>query len=34
MKTKTESKRQAILKAAAEVFREVGFDACFHVGYP
>jgi AcrR family transcriptional regulator len=26
MKTKTESKRQAILKAAAEVFREVGFD--------
>ena len=26
MKTKTESKRQAILKAAAEVFREVGFE--------
>jgi len=26
MKTKTESKRQAIIKAAAEVFREVGFD--------
>src|SRR5580700_4792842 len=26
MKTKTESKRQAILQAAAEVFREVGFD--------
>src|SRR5208282_6077152 len=26
MKTKTESKRQAIIKAAAEVFREVGFE--------
>ena len=26
MKTKTESKRQAILKGAAEVFREVGFE--------
>src|ERR1700733_12055919 len=26
MKSKTESKRQAIIKAAAEVFREVGFD--------
>jgi hypothetical protein len=26
MKTKTESKRLAILKAAADVFREVGFD--------
>jgi AcrR family transcriptional regulator len=26
MKTKTESKRQAILQAAADVFREVGFD--------
>src|SRR5271165_6654068 len=26
MKTKTESKRQAILKAATEVFREVGFE--------
>ena len=26
MKTKTESKRQAILKAAAEIFREVGFE--------
>jgi AcrR family transcriptional regulator len=26
MKTKTESKRQAIIKAAAEVFRAVGFD--------
>src|ERR1700720_4258337 len=26
MKTKTESKRQAIIQAAAEVFREVGFD--------
>jgi AcrR family transcriptional regulator len=26
MKTKTESERQAIIKAAAEVFREVGFD--------
>jgi AcrR family transcriptional regulator len=26
MKSKTESKRQAILKAAAEVFREVGFE--------
>jgi AcrR family transcriptional regulator len=26
MKTKTESKRQAIINAAAEVFREVGFD--------
>src|SRR5579863_451560 len=26
MKTKTEAKRQAIIKAAAEVFREVGFD--------
>ena len=26
MKTKTESKRQAILKAAADVFREVGFE--------
>ncbi|HLW24534.1 MAG TPA: TetR/AcrR family transcriptional regulator [Steroidobacteraceae bacterium] len=26
MKTKTESKRQAIIKAAAEVFREFGFD--------
>ena len=26
MKTKTETKRQAILKAAAEVFREVGFE--------
>jgi AcrR family transcriptional regulator len=26
MKTKTESKRQAILKAAAEVFQEVGFE--------
>jgi AcrR family transcriptional regulator len=26
MKTKTESKRQAIIPAAAEVFREVGFD--------
>src|ERR1035438_9432826 len=26
MKTKTESKRQAILQAAAEVFREVGFE--------
>ena len=26
MKTKTEAKRQAILKAAAEVFREVGFE--------
>ena len=26
MKTKTESKRRAILKAAAEVFREVGFE--------
>ena len=26
MKTKTEEKRQAILKAAAEVFREVGFE--------
>ena len=26
MKTKTESKRQAIIKAAAEVFREVGYD--------
>jgi len=26
MKTKTESKRQAILQAAAEVFRDVGFD--------
>jgi AcrR family transcriptional regulator len=26
MKTKTESKRQAILTAAAEVFREVGFE--------
>ena len=26
MKTKTESKRQAILKAAAEVFREMGFE--------
>ena len=26
MKTKTEAKRQAILKAAAEIFREVGFE--------
>jgi AcrR family transcriptional regulator len=26
MKTKTESKRQAIIQAATEVFREVGFD--------
>jgi AcrR family transcriptional regulator len=26
VKTKTEAKRQAILKAAAEVFREVGFE--------
>jgi AcrR family transcriptional regulator len=26
MKTKTEAKRQAILKAAAEVFREAGFE--------
>lgn len=26
MRTKTEAKRQAILKAAAEVFREVGFE--------
>jgi AcrR family transcriptional regulator len=26
MKTKTEAKRQAILKAATEVFREVGFE--------
>ena len=26
MKTKTEAKRQAILKAAAEVFRKVGFE--------
>ena len=26
MKTKTESKRQAILKAAADAFREVGFE--------
>jgi AcrR family transcriptional regulator len=26
MKTKTESKRQAILKAATEVFREMGFE--------
>jgi AcrR family transcriptional regulator len=26
MKTKSEAKRQAILKAAAEVFREVGFE--------
>ncbi len=26
MKTKTESKRQAILKAAADVFRDVGFE--------
>jgi len=26
MKSKTEARRQAILKAAAEVFREVGFD--------
>src|SRR5579864_2250050 len=26
MKTKTESKRRAIIQAAAEVFREVGFD--------
>jgi len=26
MKTKTEAKRQAILRAAAEVFREVGFE--------
>ncbi len=26
MKTKTEAKRQAILKAAAQVFREVGFE--------
>jgi AcrR family transcriptional regulator len=26
MKTKTESKRQAIIKAAAELFREVGFE--------
>jgi AcrR family transcriptional regulator len=26
MKTKTEAKRQAILKAAADVFREVGFE--------
>lgn len=26
MKTKTESKRQAIIQAAAEVFREVGFE--------
>jgi AcrR family transcriptional regulator len=26
MKTKTESKRQAIIRAAAEVFREVGYD--------
>ena len=26
MKTKTESKRQAILKAAADVFREMGFE--------
>jgi len=26
VKTKTESKRQAILKAAADVFREVGFE--------
>ena len=26
MKTKTESKRQDILKAAAEIFREVGFE--------
>lgn len=26
MKTKTESKRQAILKAATDVFREVGFE--------
>ena len=26
MKSKTESKRQAILKAAADVFREVGFE--------
>ena len=26
MKTKTEAKRQAILQAAAEVFREVGFE--------
>src|SRR5271168_363697 len=26
MKSKTESKRQAILQAAADVFREVGFD--------
>jgi AcrR family transcriptional regulator len=26
MKSKTEAKRQAILKAAAEVFREVGFE--------
>jgi len=33
MKTKTESKRQAILQAAAEVFREVGFRSRVHVGY-
>ena len=26
MKTKTEAKRQAILKAAAEIFRDVGFE--------
>jgi AcrR family transcriptional regulator len=26
MKTKTEGKRLAILKAAADVFREVGFE--------
>src|SRR5271165_6918419 len=26
MKTKTEAKRQAILKAASEIFREVGFE--------
>ncbi len=26
MKTKTESKRQAIIQAAAEIFREAGFD--------
>src|SRR5579862_1832213 len=26
MKTKTEAKRQAILKAAGEVFRELGFE--------
>ena len=26
MKSKTESKRQAILQAAADIFREVGFD--------